>query len=194
MVVACSGGADSLALAHKLRHKSPTLYHFNHRLLPNGGDDYIARDCVRVAKELGLPIVVGESRNVYSKGSVEDYCRKQRYEWFSQLGGTLLMAQHLSDCVENYVQNCLRGCPEYLPIPISTQFGATTILRPLILTPKKEVEKYLDKHDLRGKVVEDKLNHDLSKQRNFIRKNIIPEINKLTNLEKVVLKRYLKKL
>lgn len=190
--ISFSGGSDSLFAAHKCRHYNPTLYHFNHRL--NERDDEIEEGARLAAQLLGLNIVVGYAQSEYQSGSVEDYCRKERYRWLSTVGGTMVVAHNLRDAVEGYLLNCLKGCPEYLPIPISTQFGETSIVRPFILTPKGEIDSYLYRNGLESLVVDDWLNLDLARQRVWIRLSLLPQIAERTNLEKVVRKQYLKRL
>lgn len=185
-----SGGADSLAAAHLFRRFKPTLYHFNHSLIPE--DDDIETKAKSAANKLNLPFVSKKGTVKYKSGSVEAWCREQRYNWFRTLGGTLITGHNLSEAVEGYMINCLRGCPEHLPIPTVNQFDNTLVIRPLILTPKVEILDYLHKHNLSNEIVDDPLNLDLTKRRNWIRASLIPEIKKVTNLEKVVKKRYLK--
>lgn len=185
-----SGGADSLAAAHIFRKFRPTLYHFNHSLITE--DDAIERSARSAAYQLGLPFVSIKGTRKYKSGSVEAWCREQRYDWFRTLGGTLITGHNLSEATESYVMNCLRGCPEHLPIPVKNQFDDTFVVRPLILASKKEILDYLKKHGLYDKIVGDPLNLDLTKRRNWVRLSLLPEINKVTNLEKVVKKRYLK--
>ena len=190
--IAFSGGSDSIFAAHLLskRHKV-TLFHYNHRLIES--DNEICERAVDSAYQLGLPIIVGTNREEqYTKGSKEDWCRQLRYRWFSNLGGTLVTAHHLGDSAENYLANCLKGCPEYLPIPVSTLFGETLVVRPFLLTPKNVIKSYLDKFALNHLVVEDPLNTNLAQSRNWLRHSILPQIRERTNVEKVVKKRYLK--
>lgn len=186
-----SGGEDSIFAAHLLskRHKV-TLFHYNHRLLDS--DNEICERAVDSAFQLGLPIVVGTNKDeTYKKGSKEDFCRQLRYRWFSNLGGTLVTGHHLGDSTEGYFLNCLRGHPEYLPIPISSVFGETLVVRPFLLTPKKVIRDYLSKFTLNHLVVEDPLNQSVAQTRNWLRLSILPQIKERTNVEKVVKKRYL---
>lgn len=187
--IAFSGGADSLAAAHIFRRFHPTLYHFNHSFLPE--DDEIESLAQSAAHKIGLPFVTVKGTNAYKSGSVEAWCRDQRYNWFRTLGGTLITGHNLSEATESYMMNCLRGCPEHLPIPVKNQFDKTLVIRPLILATKKEILDYLSKHSLQDKIVEDPLNLDLTKRRNWIRLSLLPQIKEKTNLEKVVKKRYL---
>lgn len=190
--LAFSGGSDSIYAAHILRKHNPTLYHFNHKL--ESGDDAIADNAEVAAHELGLPFVKQNCQVVFTKGSKEDFCRKQRYEWLATIGGTMITAHHLKDATESYIFNCLRGCPEYIPIPISSTFGSTTIVRPFIITPKKVINDYVEHNNLTHLIAHDYLNDDPKIMRVWIRNTLLPEIKGRTNIEKVVKKKYLKKL
>lgn len=190
--IAFSAGIDSIYAAHVLRKYKPTLYHFNHRL--TNDDDEIAERAESTAKALGLNFVRKDCDVAFSKGSKEDWCRKQRYNWLGTIGGQMIVAHHLSDATEGYLFNCLRGCPEYLPIPISSQFGVTTIIRPFIITPKKAINDYVERNNLAHLIAHDYLNDDPKVMRVWIRNNLLPEIKSRTNVEKVVKKKYLKKL
>lgn len=188
--IAFSGGVDSIAAAHIFRKFHPTLYHFNHSFLPE--DDEIERKARFAAQRLSLPLVVKKGNVEYKRGSVEAWCREQRYSWFRTLGGTLITGHNLSEATEGYMMNCLRGCPEHIPIPIENTFGNTRVIRPLILVSKDRILKYVELKGLESFVVEDPLNSDLSKRRNWLRQSILPLIQERTNVEKVVKKRYLR--
>lgn len=190
--IAFSGGSDSLFAAHLCRYRNPILYHFNHKLSED--DDVIATQAETAAKLLGLQFVCKASKERYNKGmgSVEGWCRKRRYEWLGGIGGTIVTAHHLSDATESYLLNCFSGHPEYLPIPISSQFGISTIVRPFILWKKEDINNYLFRKGLEPLIVKDWLNEDLSKRRNWLRKVILPQIKEKTNVETVVRKLYIK--
>lgn len=190
--ISFSGGCDSIYAAHILRKYNPTLYHFNHKLTSE--DDGIAERAKQTAQELGLTFVQQDCSTRFVKGSKEDYCRKQRYEWLATIGGTIITAHHLKDATESYIFNCLRGYPEYIPIPISSTFGATTIVRPFIITPKKVINDYVGRNNLTHLIAHDYLNDDPKIMRIWIRNELLPTIKSRTNIEKVVKKKYLKKI
>lgn len=187
--IAFSGGADSVAAAHALKRFKPTLYHFNHRLIEE--DNIIEANARQTATRLNLPFCVERAQERYSTGSTEAWCRDQRYAWFKTLGGTLVTAHNLSEATEGYLMNCFSGHPEHIPIPLKNVFENTLITRPFILNTKNDIYKYLIKHRLTTLVVQDPLNNDLSRRRNWIRHSILPQIKERTNVEKVVKKRYL---
>lgn len=185
--IACSGGIDSVCIAHFLskNKEKPILLHYNHKLLSE--DDSFVYKVEKLANDLNLQLVVGENTEKYISGSVEEYCRLKRYEWLNKFDGYVATAHHLDDVVENYLFNCIRGKQEYLPIPLNTN----NIVRPFLMTTKKNFIDYATKHDLLKYEAVDPLNDDVSKTRNWIRKVLTPEIQSRYNLYKVVRKIYL---
>ncbi len=190
--IAFSGGADSIAAAFYLRYKKPLLKHFNHKFCKE--DDEIEEKCRFFAEKFNFDIEIGYSNAKYSKGSTEDWCRKQRYDWFKDLGGVLITCHNLSEATESYLMNCFNGKNEYLPIPLETTFGKTKVIRPFILNSKDEINNFLKRNDLTKFIAEDPLNLDLTRRRNWIRMVLLPQIKEKTNVEKVVKKKYLEKL
>ncbi len=185
---ACSGGIDSIVFAHFLskNKNKPIIVHFNHKLLLE--DDIFESSVKKFCDDFSFKLIVKETKEKYKKGSVEEWCRRVRYEYLYSLKGNVATGHHLNDVVENYLFNCIRGYHEHLPIPLNTN----NIIRPFLLTNKETIKRYSDKYNLSKYVVEDPLNNELSKTRNWIRKVVAPEINGRFNLEKVVKKMYLK--
>src|SRR2546427_6531310 len=97
VVVAVSGGADSVALLHllaDLRYEYALVLHvahLNHRLRPDAGGD--AEFVRQTATNLGVPITVEEvdvsARAAAQKRSLEDAGRRGRDEFFARVGGTM---------------------------------------------------------------------------------------------------------
>ncbi len=191
--IACSGGTDSVALSYFLRKHSPTLIHFNHKVLPES--ELFAKNAQALAEKLNLPFIYGEAKESYSSGSIEAWCRKQRYDWFSTLKLNILTAHTLNDCVESYLMRVFQGQPHYAPIPIKTQFGESTVIRPMMLTTKEQVTEFLIKNNLEAII--DPSNKDSKMLRNWIRLDLLPfisnrkEINLLTTVGKIVQKQYI---
>jgi tRNA(Ile)-lysidine synthase len=188
---ACSGGIDSIAFLYFLskgNHKPSCVVHFNHHLLPE--DDLFEKKVRNFCEELKLKFYVHHCDEKYIDGSVEEWCRKVRYKFLYSLSGNVATGHHLGDAVENYIFNCIRGYPEYLPMPIKTK----NIIRPFILTDKESIVSYVEKNKLSSYIEDDPLNNDFTKTRNWIRGVIIPEIKKRYNLNTVVRKIYKKKI
>src|SRR5438046_1870555 len=93
VVVALSGGSDSVALAHLVHAlaergelRTAGIAHFNHRLRPTADrDEQLAADA---ARSLGLRFVADRedvaARARRERRSIEDAARKSRYEFFDR--------------------------------------------------------------------------------------------------------------
>src|SRR6185295_12177612 len=125
VVVAVSGGADSVALllgldeligSKKIKIKI-LVGHLNHRLR-GAASDADARWVRSLAKELGHPVVVRSldigARARKSKDNLEQAARLARYDFFKQLAQqhdakTILTAHTMNDQAETILLNLIRG-------------------------------------------------------------------------------------
>src|SRR5256712_11236574 len=123
VVVAVSGGADSVALLHllaDLRHEYALVLrvaHLNHRLRPDADTD--AEFVRQTATNLGIPITVEEvdvsARAAAQKRSLEDAGRQARYEFFARVvagtmgAGCIATAHTQDDQVETVAMRLLQG-------------------------------------------------------------------------------------
>ena len=191
IIVAVSGGADSLALLHLLyRLKGEeilpfSLYvaHLNHGLRGRAAREDAA--FVREeARRLGLPCTVGEvdvrafSRN--RRLSLEDGARRLRYRFLVQLaqrtGATRVAVGHQSDDqVETLLLNILRGTGlDGLAGMQNKRLldEGITLIRPLLELSREEVERYCRESKLTPRLDETNLHSEFT--RNRIRLQLIP--------------------
>jgi tRNA(Ile)-lysidine synthase len=145
--------------------------------------------CRRLCKDFQIKIIVGKC-DIKANNNVEDILRKERHKFFAEVGGAIVAAHHLNDCVENYISNALKGCPENKPIPEFTDFGNFQVYRPFLRNPKKNLENWIDKKQLHAYIERDESNNDNKYRRNWLRNVIIPAIEERSKLEKVVLKKF----
>ena len=123
-------------------------------------------DVVKAAAEAGL--------------GVEEMGRRLRYDFLERLAQRLgaeriATAHHMADQAETVLLNLLRGTgPEGLG-GIPAVRGR--LIRPLLNTPRQEIERYLDDFGLGH--VEDETNESLAFARNRLRKNVMPELEKI---------------
>ena len=193
VTVALSAGSDSIAVAHFLKVKYPKIklrcFHFNHNL--RAQNELMQSKAKEFCKDFDIPISV--ATRLYSPDTSEATLRDMRYRSMSGLG-TVVTGHHLDDAVESYLYNCFNGVPEYLPIPLETDYTEKDlkIIRPFIISTKKEIQEYIKENSLEKYVVEDETNSDEKYRRNWLRYSIIPQINdKGYNLQTIVRKRYL---
>ncbi len=115
-LIACSGGADSTALALALRATTDrlALAHIVHDLRPRA-DAEADRDAVRaLAQRLGLPFFEGRVVTRASGGNLEAVARRQRYARLAELAAAngypfVATAHHADDQLESIVMALIRG-------------------------------------------------------------------------------------
>lgn len=183
--VAFSGGVDSLAIAHFLKNGGRTveLVHFDHGC-PVSAD--IRDACIELASNFKFDLTIKKIDDpVCPPGrSIEDFWRRNRYRWLRSFDGVVITGHHLNDAVETWLWSAIHGNPKLIPIE------SGNIIRPFIITPKREFIKYAEKHNLN--VVTDACNFDMSLTRNYMRVNLIPVVEHINpGIEKVILKKYL---
>jgi tRNA(Ile)-lysidine synthase len=193
--VACSCGTDSIVVAHFLktkRKKNIHLIHCNHKLRKQ--NDEMEASIRRFAQQFDMQLSVEYPLKPLNRNNLEVNAREFRMEAYRKFNGKVVLAHHLDDCVEGYFLNFLKGCPEYMPIPITTKLSNSnaTIVRPFMTNEKEKFESYATRHGLRQFIVEDETNIDTSIRRNWVRNKILPAIyEEYPGLQKVVKKKIL---
>lgn len=199
VIIAVSGGADSLSLLHILNELrlekfiSFSLYvaHLNHGLRgKQAGDD---AEFVRYeSKKAGLPCTIGEVDTLtYGKRrrlSPEDAARRLRYRFLEQLatriGASCIAAGHTrDDQAETLLLNLLRGTGldglTGMKFKRATGEDACALIRPLLETSRKEIERYCQQKGLFPRL--DETNLDTRFLRNKIRLELLPSLEKEYN-------------
>lgn len=190
--VALSSGADSVAACHFLKTNFPKVdlqcFHFNHKLRPQ--NELMQEKAQEFCDFLQVPLII-KSRKEDQIRLMESSLRSFRYLAMKELG-LVVTAHHLDDAVENYLYNCFNGVAEYLPIPLETTYedANLTIIRPFIYTDKNMILDYIVKNNLQKFIVEDETNSDTKYRRNWLRKDVVPLIQKNYNLKTIVEKKY----
>ena len=179
--VGYSGGLDSHVLLHAivklLGTESITAVHINHQLSVSA--DAWQQHCQSCCDELGVSMVT-ETVTVENRGQgLEQAAREARYSVFEKLlmpSNLILLAHHADDQVETVLYRLLRGSgPKGLAgMPQTRSLGEGELLRPLLSNTRVELEAYARAEGLRW--IEDESNEDLSFDRNFLRKRVVPVI------------------
>ena len=185
VLVALSGGPDSVALLHILFDVQSSgdlvlagVAHFNHRLRGEAADAD-ERFCRELAQSLALPIAVGsadvrgEARR--TRRSIEDTARTLRYKFFEEAADDLTasaiaVGHSLDDQAETFLLRLVRGAGSRGLGSIRPCAGR--VIRPLIEIRRTELRQYAEDHRLQW--CEDDTNHDLSIPRNRVRHELIP--------------------
>jgi len=194
LIVAVSGGADSIALVHLLLeagYRNLLVAHFNHRLRGRAAEGDAAH-VKRLTSKLDLPFESGSS-NVKSKAkeekcSVETAAREARYSFLASVAKkrrtrSIVLAHHADDQVETCLFNFLRGSgisglSGMKPHSQRSVEGVKLeLLRPLLGVRKEELLGYLRERKVRFR--EDATNAMAEASRNKLRLKVIPLIEEL---------------
>jgi tRNA(Ile)-lysidine synthase len=191
--IAFSCGIDSVFAAYFIKkklNKEVILYHFNHKLRPQ--NDEMESATKEFADFLGVKYYIGyRKKEIPNAGSLEAFCRDIRYNWLQQNCEHITVCHHLDDAVENYIQNTLKGVPEYMPISPISGYGRLKIYRPFLTVKKNDIEKFAGINNLNKYVYTDTTNTDQKYMRNWIRHTVIPTISQnYHGLHKVVKKKF----
>jgi tRNA(Ile)-lysidine synthase len=188
LFLACSGGLDSVVLAHLLCEANInfTILHCNFQLRGEESkrDELFVKE---LATQLNVPLQVkqfdtNKEMEVRKKG-VQETARNLRYEWFDEVVNSetsttkkwLLTAHHADDQVETMMMQFFRGTGIAGLQGMKVKFG--NIVRPLLFAQRKQLEDYATQHQLSW--VEDSSNASNHYTRNFIRHKVIPLIEEV---------------
>jgi tRNA(Ile)-lysidine synthase len=188
VLIACSGGADSVALAAvllELRDEYSlrlALAHFNHRLRRCAAAD--ERFVIDLAQKLELPLYLGrEDIRAYArkKGmNLEEAGRERRYAFLreaaARIGAFKIATGHtLTDQAETVLMRILRGSGPAGLGGISPCIDGL-IIRPLIEVERRDVEAYLRARKMPYR--QDETNRDFRYLRNRVRGRLIPYLQR----------------
>ena len=168
IVVALSGGVDSVAITDFLSQKHNVTCAFFHHGTENSERalEFVAHFCT----ERNLPLMVGMIKNKKPKKlSMEEHWRNERYEFLDSIGDTLgliVTGHNLDDCVETYVWSSLHGQSKVIPIK------RHTVVRPFLTTPKSEFVNWCERKSIEW--CHDNSNDDTKYMRNYVRTHLMP--------------------
>lgn len=188
VLVAVSGGPDSVALLHLL-HKLAPRYdlrlgtaHLDHGLRPRDAEKELA--LVRsLARQLHLNCHAGKISQRPVQGSLEEQLREIRYEFLKRTAADhgytkIALGHHADDNAEAVLLRLLRGSGirGLAGIP-PVRDGV--IIRPLIHARRRDIMAYLAHHRLA--FAEDPSNADPRFERNRVRHHLIPLLSEHYN-------------
>ncbi len=194
VIVSVSGGPDSVALLHILHHTGPELgvslhvFHLDHGLRGEAS----AEDALYVrelADRLGLPsTIVGLGPEVIKRlrGSVQATARAIRQAEIRKIAlrigaNKVAVGHNLEDQAETVLMRLLRGTGlrGLSGIYPTRAISGLTYIRPLLETPRKEIERYCHEHELSPRI--DASNSKSDYARNRIRLELLPELARKYN-------------
>lgn len=181
LLVACSGGVDSVVLTHLLKQLEfeIALAHCNFSLRGKESDND-EMFVIGLARRLEIP-VFAETFDTHKyaedlKISTQMAARELRYGWFEEILSSfkyhyLLTGHHLDDDLETFFINLSRGTglKGLKGIPKKNQ----NIIRPLLILTKEEILDYAERTKLKWR--EDLSNQKPDYLRNKLRLEVIPQ-------------------
>jgi tRNA(Ile)-lysidine synthase len=216
LVVAFSGGRDSLALAAALRRVRASLgvdlllIHIDHRLRPTSAQE--AARAAELARVLDLACrleaVSAPLARIHPGVGIEEAARRERYRILFDVAGQLgaravATAHHEGDQAETVLLHLLRGggvhgaagMAEISPPPshppdhdISQQRDRPFLWRPLLTESPAIIRRYVRSLGLTP--VQDPSNADVALRRNALRHDILPRLEQLAPGASAALARY----
>jgi tRNA(Ile)-lysidine synthase len=188
LVVACSGGLDSMALLQALFIVLPDgkppirVAHIHHGLNPAADDwaEEVARQCGR----LGLSCLIRRV-HIPSGGSLEESAREARYRSLAEITGpgeVLVTAHHGDDQAETVLLQLLRGSAaagmasmrQVSAVPYSDV--EIPLWRPFLSLRRQALEAFARGEGLTW--VRDSSNDDQRHRRNYLRHTVIPALER----------------
>lgn len=184
--VAYSGGLDSSVLLHALAELASQgqldqplcAIHIHHGLSQHA--DAWQAHCAEHATRWGVPFEsIAVNAQPKTGESPEATARNARYQAMaSQMsrGDLLLTGHHQDDQAETLLIQLLRGSgvKGLSAMPHSHPFANGTLMRPLLACSRQLLQAYAEHHQLRW--VEDESNNNDAYDRNFLRNQIIPQL------------------
>ncbi|WP_275315431.1 tRNA lysidine(34) synthetase TilS [Tenacibaculum bernardetii] len=185
LLIAISGGVDSVVLTHLLHQLNFTisLAHCNFQLRDEESnlDELSVKE---LAKNLNIPffsVLFETSKHAEEhKLSTQIAARKLRYNWFDELikehnFDYILTGHHADDNLETFIINLTRGTGLDGLTGIPAINGK--IVRPLLIFSREQIETYATDNNIQWR--EDASNSEIKYIRNKIRHQIVPLLKEL---------------
>lgn len=186
LLIACSGGIDSVALVHLMMERARKwkwtigIVHVDHQL--RGQQSYDDLLFVKkLASRWGVPFYserIDIPSLVQTGGNVQEVCRIERYRYFKRVMehepyDTLVTAHHANDQLETMLIQLTRG-QMMTGIKEVRPFGTGRLLRPLLHVEKEALHFYLQ--SIGETYREDPSNASTVYLRNALRQQVIPPL------------------
>lgn len=188
VVVACSGGIDSMVLLDYFRTQRSLLgvqsiaaIHVNHMLRGDESDGdaaFVAAYCERYNIPLYTKAVPIAQMATVEQGNIEAIARRERYRFFEQVMqaqsfDALVLAHHADDQIENVIMALTRGLQQgTLGMPTCRTFASGVLTRPFLSTTRAQIEQYAAEQQITHR--EDASNAQDDYVRNRIRHHVVP--------------------
>jgi tRNA(Ile)-lysidine synthase len=189
LILAVSGGTDSLALMHCLAHLRPIypleliVATLNHGLRPEAAEE--VEFVQAMARAWNLHCITG--RVNLGKTGIEATARKARYDFLAEIAQShniakVVTAHQADDQSETILMHLIRGSglqgltgmSMIAPMPYHPEYQ---LVRPLLPFSRAAIEAYCAEHGLEPR--QDMSNFDTTYRRNAIRHEIVPRLRQL---------------
>lgn len=189
IIVAVSGGPDSICLLHILNewkerlHLTLVAVTINHQLRAEAEADvkYVESLCDRWRIPFITETIDVARYEAEHKVSMQVAARDLRYDVFARLmeeeqADYLALGHHGDDQIETLVMGLMRSTTlgGLTGIPFTRPFATGAIIRPLLALTKADIETYCKHHQLTPRI--DLSNEDTTYTRNYVRKRIVPQM------------------
>ena len=169
LILAVSGGVDSMALLAMYKQADIVVAHIDHGTRKSSAEDadFVRQKC----QELGVNFY--ETKLELGEGVSEELARKKRYEFLKTIqekeGDTLCTAHHLDDVLESIAINLIRGTGWRGLTP----FYGDDLVRPFIILKmwKRDVLKFAGEQKICFR--QDPTNYETNYLRNRVREKMV---------------------
>ena len=152
LVIACSGGPDSMALFELCQREGISLVcahvNYHHRKTADRDEKIVEAMC----RKHDVPFEV--LHPVYESGNFQNWAREVRYQFFYEVMKKyecdgVAVAHHEDDVIETVLFQKQRGIiPEYYGIQEKTELFGCVVYRPLLNMSKKSLKEFCDENDI----------------------------------------------
>lgn len=186
LLLACSGGADSVAVVRFYHHYAQQMdwslgiVHADHQLrgdASRGDREFVEQ----LGRDLEIPVyskALAVPERLSQGGNTQQVCREERYAYFSWVMETegfdvLVQGHHADDQIETVLMQLVKGTDTNgVGIPVHRTFQGKPLVRPLLAVTRQDIESYL--HTMKQPYRQDASNASDSYTRNRFRHHIVP--------------------
>jgi tRNA(Ile)-lysidine synthase len=187
ILVALSGGVDSVVLMHLLRGLNFKIgvahCNFQLRAAESDEDEQFVRD-LALADDTPFFLKVFNTKELAKeeKSSIQETARKLRYDWFQTIlvkasFDLIATAHHLDDSIETIIFNLTNTCGIRGLHGILPNNPEKKLVRPLLFATKNEIVEYANQQGLKYR--EDSSNQSDKYSRNLIRQRVVPVLKSI---------------
>ena len=189
-LIALSGGPDSMALLDMLYQEKYSLIvcfvNYHHRNNVEEEQEMV----VNYVKKLNYKLEIKNCFYQEKDGNFENWARIERYIFFKEMvnkyhADGCFVGHHQDDLIETYLLQKQRGYVSYYGLKHINNIKDVKIIRPLLDYKKIDLLNYCKENKIPFSI--DYTNDDINLKRNYLRKNIINNLN--DNERKDILKK-----